>query len=63
MYLEAVAESPRMSTRGHSTLQTLIGRAGTREEVARAVVPLAENDLITGLVRQCDGALRVPRST
>lgn len=39
--------------------QTPVGRNGSAEDVAHAIVALIENDYITGVVLPCDGGLRL----
>ena len=39
--------------------RTPVGRNGTADEVAHAIVSLLENGLLTGVVLPCDGGLRL----
>lgn len=52
-------EEDRRATFVQFAGQTPMGRNGTGEDVAHAIVSLIENDYITGVVLPCDGGLRL----
>lgn len=56
---DALPEDERRATFAQFAEQTPIGRNGSGQDVAHAIVSLTENDYITGVVLPCDGGLRL----
>jgi NAD(P)-dependent dehydrogenase (short-subunit alcohol dehydrogenase family) len=56
---EALPEQDRQAAFAAYAQQTPLGRNGTPQDVAHAIVALIENDFITGVVLPCDGGLRL----
>jgi NAD(P)-dependent dehydrogenase (short-subunit alcohol dehydrogenase family) len=52
-------EEERKATFATFAERALVGRNGTADDVAHAIVALLENGLLTGVVLPCDGGLRL----
>jgi NAD(P)-dependent dehydrogenase (short-subunit alcohol dehydrogenase family) len=56
---DALPEADRNAVFTQFAEQTPVGRTGTADDVAHAVIALIENDYITGVILPCDGGLRL----
>jgi len=56
---DEIPEEARRAALGTFAQRALVGRNGTPDDVARAIVAMIENGFITGVVLSCDGGLRL----
>jgi NAD(P)-dependent dehydrogenase (short-subunit alcohol dehydrogenase family) len=56
---DVLPEDDRQATFATFAERTPVGRNGTPDDVAHAIVALIENDYLTGVVLPCDGGLRL----
>jgi NAD(P)-dependent dehydrogenase (short-subunit alcohol dehydrogenase family) len=56
---DEVPEAERRATFAAFAERVPVGRNGTAEDVAQAILALIENSFLTGIVLPCDGGLRL----